>query len=386
MEEGTIVKWHKKVGDLVHAGDVVFEIATDKATVEHTALDDGYVRKILIEEGKKAKVNDIVALLTAEANSPIDLPTPKVVAQPQQAVAPAKTPTTPIKPTDEKRVFASPLARKIAAERGLNLEEIKGSGPRGRITSEDLSQTTTPQSSIPSYTLPAETPRGLYEEIAFTPMRKAIADKLTYAKTHIPHFYLSMELNVTKLVQTRAELKALEAPFTINDFIIKACAQALFNHPTVCSSFDEQKQMVRLHKDVDIAVAVTVPNGLITPILKNANVKSLSALSKEIKELAARAKEGKLRPEEYTGGAFTISNLGMYGIDTFHAIINPPQCAILAIGAVTKKPVVVNDAIIAQDMMTMTLSCDHRVVDGVAAAEFMKTLGKLLENPLLICC
>lgn len=407
MEEGTIAKWRKKEGDLVKAGEVVIEVATDKATVEHAALDAGYLRKIMIKEGESAIVNQPIAIFTEKKDESIEGyqpegEAPKKVAapvvakkaedktptpQPATAMAqPAFTPEPPLKgyvyssgSTDQ--VAASPLAKKIAKEKGIDLSTIKGSGPGHRIVSEDLDLG---QPDLPAtfsrHAKPTVAP-GTYEEEKLTPMRKAIAQRLQASKTFIPHFYVTTEVRAEKLLDARQQLKNIGHKISVNDFVIKACALALREHSEVNSGFNSANQTLIRFKTIDISVAVAIPDGLITPIIRHADFKNLGEISTEVKHLAGKAKEGKLERDEYAGGSFTVSNLGMFGISEFMAIINPPQAAILAIGAVEEKPVVADHTIVPGQVMKLTLSADHRVIDGAIAAKFLKTVQKYLENP-----
>lgn len=417
MDSGTIVKWLKKEGDSVEAGDVLMEVATDKATVEYQAIDSGWLRKILIKEGMEAVVNDPIAIFTEEKAESIEgyqVPAPakterqeekapqkeaESTAEPQPKVAragsvqqPAFVPEPPLENHQfefprqplEGKIPASPLAKKLAKEKGLDLTTIKGTGPHQRIMSRDLEKAQPARSvAFGRRDLPTEAP-GSYEEVPLSPMRKIIGQRLQESKSFIPHFYIRQEIRAEALVSIREQLLSGELKFTVNDFIIRACALALRQHPQVNSGFNSQNQTVVRFKTVDIAVAVGVEGGLITPILRHADYKSLGELSTEIKSLAQKAKEGALQPHEYKGGSFTISNLGMYGITDFQAILNPPQAAILAVGAIQDIPVISNGNIVPGKVMSLTLSVDHRVIDGVVAAMFIKTLKGFLENPSLL--
>jgi pyruvate dehydrogenase E2 component (dihydrolipoamide acetyltransferase) len=411
MEEGTIAKWRKKEGDFVKAGDVLFEVATDKATVEHSALDAGYLRKILVKEGGSAIVNQAVAIFTEKKEESIEGYKPEgaaaAVAAPV-ASAPtitAKTPTAAqpsssgalsepaFKPEAPLQGYefaqrasmahlpASPLAKKLAKEKGIDLTTVKGTGPGHRIVSRDLDLG---QPDLPvtfgRHEAP-QVPPGTFEEEALTPMRKTIASRLQASKTFIPHFYVSMEIRCEKLLDLREQLKTLGLRVSVNDLVIRASALALRQHPEINSGFDSGQQKIIRFKTVDISVAVAMPDGLITPIVRYADYKNVGEISAEVKMLAHKAKDGKLSREEYAGGSFTISNLGMYGVSDFIAVINPPQAAILAVSAVLDKPVVQDHQIIAGKLMTLTFSGDHRVVDGASAALFLKTLQRFLEQP-----
>jgi len=402
MEEGTIAKWHKKEGDKVNAGELLLEVATDKATVEYNALDEGFLRKILVPDGGHAVVNQPIALFTEKADEKVVEEKPSEVKKETAAPAPAKVavaaamkqpgfaPEPPLEkyafkfPTTSGKAPASPLAKKIAKEKGLDLTTVKGTGPGGRVTSRDLDLAQPDQVvNFSKREMPTVAP-GTYEELALTPMRKVIAERLQQAKSSIPHIYVRQEIDAGPLVEAYAQLKNGQVKVTFNDFIIRACALALREHPAANSGFDSTNQSIILFKTIDISVAVTVEGGLITPIIRHADYKNLGEISLEIKELAARARAGKLKPEEYKGGSFTISNMGMLGVSDFAAIINPPQAAILAIGGIEDCARVKNGAVAPGKRMNIILSADHRVLDGVDAAKFIKTIQKYLENPVLL--
>jgi pyruvate dehydrogenase E2 component (dihydrolipoamide acetyltransferase) len=373
MNDGMIVRWHKKEGDFVEAGDLLLEISTDKATIEYNALDPGFLRKIVAEEGKVIVVNEPLAIFTRSIEESIEAYAPQkatlVGATPQKKEEkPLPSPQKPME-VPHARPPASPLARHIAKEEGLDLGKIKGTGPRGRIMSRDLAGQKA-----------KEAPSG--KEEVLTPLRRVIAERMAYSKATIPHFYLLQEVQVDSLVQLKEESKKTGDNFTINDFILKACAIALSCHPDMNVGFDTDKNMLIRFGSIDIACAVTIPGGLITPIIKNADKKSLADISSEVKALALRAKEGKLAPEEYQGGSFTVSNLGMFGVTIFQAIINPPQGAILSIGSITERPVVKAGAVAAAKVIMLGLSCDHRAIDGAEGARFLATMKGYLENPV----
>ncbi len=420
MEEGTIAKWHKKEGDCVKAGEVLFEVATDKATVEHAALDSGYLRKILVKDGESAIVNQAVAIFTDKKDESIEGYQPEG-APPQKEVTlqipkltkstgiasqeaprapalassgsnfaqPAFKPEPPLQnyhfrqvtAATEAHMPASPLAKKLAKEKGIDLTTVKGSGPGRRIVSRDLDLG---QPDLPvtfgRHEAPPIAP-GSFEEEALTPMRKTIATRLQASKTFIPHFYISMEMRCEKLLDMREQLKTLGLRVSVNDLVMRATALALREHPEINSGFDSEQNKIIRYKTIDISVAVSIPDGLITPIIRHADYKNLGEISQEVKMLAHKAQEGKLGREEYVGGSFTISNLGMYGVSEFSAVINPPQAAILAVSAILDKPVVQEGHLIPGKLMTLTLSGDHRVIDGVAASLFLKTLQRFLEQP-----
>ncbi len=426
MEEGTVAKWHKKEGEHVEAGDLLIEVSTDKATVEHNALDAGWLRKIIINEGQEAIVNQPIAIFTEEKDESIEgyqpegdqpavpevSPAPNEVdrdegstqpqstkpsAAPQQQPrpsagalqSPAFAPEAPIqqKPTpaasvaSSERRIASPLARKLAKERGLDLSTVKGSGPGGRIMSRDLANAQ-PHATFAfgRRDLP-QLPSGTYKEEPLTPMRKVISQRLQESKTFIPHFYVQQTIDAEPLTQFRQQLLNLDLKVSFNDCIIRAAALALRQHSVVNSGFYAGNQTTLRYQTIDISVAVSLPDGLITPIIRYADFKNLGEIAAEMKTLAKKAREGKLEPQEYKGGSFTVSNLGMFGVTNFQAIINPPQAGILAISGINDVPVVKEGKVVPGKVMNLTLSVDHRVVDGVAAAEFLKTVQKLLENP-----
>ncbi|AZL60830.1 pyruvate dehydrogenase complex dihydrolipoamide acetyltransferase [Tabrizicola piscis] len=424
MEEGTLAKWLVKEGDAVKSGQILAEIETDKATMEFEAVDEGVVGKLLIAEGTAGvKVNTPIAVLLEDGED-----ASSAASQPSSAAPPPTPAKSEAKASDERpvaapapaaapvsggvRVFASPLARRIAAEKGLDLTSVKGSGPHGRIVRADVegakpvaaapvaavaaaapapaaAAAAKPAASMPTG-MAAETVLKMYadrqfEEIPLDGMRRTIAARLTEAKQTIPHFYLRREVRLDALMAFRETLnKQLEGrgvKLSVNDFIIKACAMALQAVPNANAVWAGDR-MLRL-KPSDVAVAVAVEGGLFTPVLRDADKKSLSALSAEMKDLAVRAKTKKLAPQEYQGGSFAISNLGMMGIENFDAVINPPHGSILAVGAGIKKPVVLADGTIGvATVMSMTLSVDHRVIDGALGAEFLKAIIEGLENPV----
>lgn len=419
MEEGTIVKWHKKEGELVKAGEVIFEVATDKATVEHSALDEGWLRKILVKEGESAILNQPLAIFTEKKEESIEgykpegelpkvsqpqLPSSKEEAPPTKETAPsppkvsgamqqpAFVPEPPLSkysflcPEGEitGRIAASPLAKKIAQERGIDLTTVRGTGPNGRIMSRDL-DLGQPAAVVTfgRHEIPSVVP-GTYEDMPLSPMRKVISQRLQESKTFIPHFYCAQEVLADKMVSLRAELVSVGLKVSFNDFIMRASALALREHPVINSGFNSVTNSIIRFKTIDISVAVSIEAGLITPIIRHADYKNLGQLSQEIKLLASRARQGKLSREEYVGGSFSLSNLGMYGITEFSAIINPPQAAILAVGGIEDRPVVKDQQIFPGKTLKVTLSADHRVIDGADAAKFLKTLQKFLENPSLL--
>lgn len=419
MEVGTIVKWHKAVGDHVAADELMLEIATDKATVEYMALDAGWLKKILVTEGQEVQVNQPIAIFTEEKNESIEgyqvpqsketqaaqenlaketAPTVETetqkTAQPVAAAAiqPTFTPEAPLvdyqfempSSTADKRTPASPLAKKLAREKGLDLSTVKGSGPNQRVMSRDLARAQHSGAAAFGHREIPQIAPGSYEEEPLSHIRKVISKRLQEAKSYIPHFYVQQTIDAAPLVAMREHLIAFDGKVSFNDCVVRACALALRHHPVINSGFNSANQTIIRFKTIDISVAVTVDGGLITPIIRHADFKNLGELSLEIRSLAKRARAAKLESHEYKGGSFTVSNLGMYGVTDFQAIINPPQAAILAVSGIHDTPVIKNGQVVAGKTMNMTLSADHRVIDGVAAAEFMKTLQKYLENPSIL--
>ncbi|MFT6649671.1 pyruvate dehydrogenase complex dihydrolipoamide acetyltransferase [Pseudophaeobacter arcticus] len=422
MEEGTLAKWLVKEGDTVSSGDLIAEIETDKATMEFEAVDEGVVGKILIAEGSEGvKVNTPIAILLEEGESADDITT--AAAQPEAAAAAdagaaaasgggSDAPAAPATPApaaaaaDGSRIFASPLARRIAADKGLDLSALSGSGPRGRIVKADVENASAaaPQAAAkpvaaapaPAAAAPAGPSADMvakmyetrsFEEVKLDGMRKTIAARLTEAKQTVPHFYLRRDIQLDALLKFRAQLnKQLETrgvKLSVNDFIIKAVALALQAVPDANAVWAGDR--VLKMKASDVAVAVAIEGGLFTPVLQDSELKSLSALSAEMKDLAARARDRKLAPHEYQGGSFAISNLGMFGIDNFDAIVNPPHAGILAVGAGSKKPVVGADGELkVATVMSVTMSVDHRVIDGALGAQLLQAIVENLENPMVM--
>ncbi|MFO0197576.1 MAG: pyruvate dehydrogenase complex dihydrolipoamide acetyltransferase [Alphaproteobacteria bacterium] len=411
MTEGNLARWLKQEGDRIKAGDVIAEIETNKATMEVEAVDEGILGRILVPAGTQGvKVNDVIAVLVeageavpaagaAPKAAPAALPAPAApapVAAMPAAAAPAPAPSS------GDRVFASPLARRMAAQAGLDIGQIAGSGPNGRIVKADvdaaLSRGPAPVAAAAApiaAPAPAAAPRPAapvtitapHTAVPNSSIRKVIARRLAESKATIPHFYVSTDVEIDALLKIRADLNARspkDGPgaykLSVNDLVIKATAVTLRRYPNVNAMWTEDA-ILQLH-DVDISVAVSIPDGLITPIVKGADIKGLAAISNEMKDLAARAKTGKLKPEEFQGGGFSISNMGMYGVKDFAAIINPPQAGILAVSAGEQRPVVKNGALAIATVMTLTLSVDHRVIDGALAAEFLQALKRNIEDPL----
>jgi len=419
MTEGNLAKWLKAEGDSVESGDVIAEIETDKATMEVESVDDGVIGKILVPAGTEGvKVNELIAVLLEDGESENDINS--VISNAQSA---EKSPNTegdsssqapqndssnkeeeakPMQPapqqiqSSDNRIYASPLARRIANDKGIDLDNLKGSGPRGRIVKADVEgfngTSVTPQTRTAN---DAPQPIGdqkvnefgmVYSEIPNNNIKKITAKRLQESKATVPHFYLTIECQIDELMRTRkimneqgAKLKEGGYKLSVNDFIVKACANALKAYPAANVSWSDDA--VRQYISSDISVAVSTPNGLMTPIVKQAEGKGLKDISVEVKDLAGRARDGKLQPEEFMGGTFTVSNLGMFGIKTFDAIINPPQACILAVGAGEKKPYVDGSDVKIGTFMTCTLSVDHRAVDGAVGAEYLQVLKSYIENP-----
>ena len=429
MEKGNLAKWLKKEGDKVKSGDVIAEIETDKATMEVEAVDEGTIAKILVPEGTQdVAVNDVIAVLAGDGEDvkaagagaasapPKAAPAPQApaAAKPLPAPTPAKTPTPPAaapapqatpasQSNGHARIFSSPLARRLAREAGIELARINGSGPHGRVIARDVEEAKSGKGLKAPAGAPAIAPSmsdkqiralfedGSYEVIPHDGMRRTIAQRLTASVQTVPHFYLTMDCDIGKLLAAREEINAA-APkdkekkpaykLSVNDFVIKAMAIALQRIPNTNVSWTEGGMLK--HKHSDIGVAVAMPGGLITPIIRKAETKSLSTISGEMKDFAARARARKLKPEEYQGGTTAVSNLGMYGIKDFTAVINPPHATILAVGTSEERAVVRNGKIEAAHIMSVTLSCDHRAVDGALGAELIGAFKMLIENPVMM--
>ena len=404
MEEGTLARWLVKEGDMVKSGDILAEIETDKATMEFEAVDEGTISQILVAEGTDGvKVGTIIAMIAGEDEAATPAPAPKPVAKPA-AAAPAKAATAPVaapaatpapqpapKPATSDRVIASPLAKRIAEQKGIDLTGMQGSGPNGRIVKADL-EGSAPQAQAATATAPLVTAAPIqlgdiqtpHEVVKLSNMRKTIARRLSEAKQTIPHIYLTIDVQLDALLKLRTELNASLASrgikLSVNDMLIKALGLALVQVPKCNVSFAGDQLI--MYQRADISVAVSIPNGLITPIITGAEGKAISAISTEMGELAARAKDGKLQPHEYQGGTASLSNMGMYGIKQFDAVINPPQSMIMAIGAGEKRPFVVNDSLQIATIMSATGSFDHRAIDGADGAQLMQAFRDLCEKPL----
>lgn len=416
MEEGAVARWHKKEGEFVKAGELLVEIATDKATVEHTALDEGWLRRQLAQPGQSIRVNQPIAVMSAVKDENIDNYQPEAielnfpqteqreelleVAKPPSdkkqtmtqvaMAAPVHIPEPPLQhyehpyPSEApaERILASPLAKQMAKKMGLDLRTVKGSGPGGRITTHDLEKAQ-PEGIVTFGRVEApHVNPGSFKEIPLSPMRKAIARRLQESKSYIPHFYVKQIIHVDHLVALRDQLLNLGLKVSYNDLVIRGAALALRQHPRVNVGFHSLNQSLIQYETVDISIAVNLEDGLITPIIRHADFKNVGQIAAEIKVLAQRAREGSLKEHEYKGGSFCVSNLGMYGITEFTAVINPPQAAILAVGAIEQRPIIKNDAVVPGQTMSVTLSADHRVIDGALAAQFLKTLQHILENPV----
>jgi pyruvate dehydrogenase E2 component (dihydrolipoamide acetyltransferase) len=404
MTEGNLLKWHKKEGDPVSAGDMLAEIETDKATMEVEAVDEGVLGKILVPEGQEGvKVNSVIALLLEEGEDEAVLETyisrssddkadvsnkggkelsESIASQSIQSETKADSETRESLDEKSERIFVTPLARRIANEKNIDLSCVSGSGPRGRIVRADIENFSL--SSSQQKISPGSFGHTRYRDVPVSSMRKAIAKRLSESKQTVPHFYLSVDVEIDILLQTRKQLNdALESEkITVNDFVIKAVAQALQEIPEANASW--MGETIRYYDNSDISVAVALEDGLITPIVKAANQKSLRQISVEVKELVAKAKDGSLKPDEFQGGTFSVSNLGMFGIESFQAIVNPPQGCILAVGSGVQRPLIKGGEITKATIMNCTLSVDHRVIDGKIGALFLGSLKKYLETPLLM--
>ncbi|MGO9359116.1 MAG: pyruvate dehydrogenase complex dihydrolipoamide acetyltransferase [Xanthobacteraceae bacterium] len=427
MEKGNLTKWLKKEGDKVKSGDVIAEIETDKATMEVEAVDEGTIARIVVPEGTAdVPVNDVIAVLAGEgedvksagASALASKEAPKDAAKPaappaapapaaaaaasSSAAAPAAAPAS----SGPQRLFSSPLARRLAKDFGIDLSAVQGSGPHGRIVARDVEAAKSgkglkPAAAATGAAAPAAGPtdqqiralfaEGSYEAVPHDTMRKVIAQRLTVAKRDIPHYYLTADCDITRLVAAREDINAA-APKTkdgkpayklsVNDFVIKALALALQRVPDTNVTWTDGA-MLR-HKGSDVSVAVSIPSGLITPVIRNAHAKSVSVISAEMKDMAARARARKLKPDEYQGGTSSVSNLGMYGIKDFTAVINPPQSTILAVGMGEERAVVRHGKIEIATIMSVTLSCDHRAIDGALGAELVAAFRTLIENPIMM--
>jgi pyruvate dehydrogenase E2 component (dihydrolipoamide acetyltransferase) len=407
MTEGVVAKWHKNIGDMVKSGDLVAEIETDKATMEFESYQEGVLLYKGVEEGKSAPVDGILAifgkagedyksLLETESSKPAATPNPAPIAAPVVASTPAPTPvvTAPTaKPVaapvpvmaanDDSRVKASPLAKRLAMEKGIDLSRIPGSGDGGRVVKRDVDWFKPGMTPTMGRVVSSGITSESFEETPVSQMRKTIARRLSESKFTAPHFYLTMDICMDRCADARESINAVAGlKISFNDMVIKAAAAALRQHPKINSSWLEDR--IRTNHHINIGVAVAVDEGLLVPVVRYADTKSLSEINAEVKTYAAKAKDKKLQPADWEGNTFTISNLGMFGIDEFTAIINPPDACILAVGGIRETPVLRNGQLMNTSMMKVTLSCDHRVVDGVTGSKFLQTLKGLLENPVIL--
>ena len=415
MEEGVLVSWLVEEGATVEAGDVIANVETDKATMDLEVYDDGVLLKRVIAEGAAVPIGALIAVLGKQGEDPgpilakYDGSVPAAAASPaaveEVAEAPVAAPEAIAAPVSDERVKSSPLARKMAEDHGLSLSTISGTGPEGRIVRRDIeavlggasTRVSTPAAAPPvpvpvatpvAAPAPAKIPDGAtYEAIRLSQMRKTISRRLAESKFTAPHFYLKVTVDMDKAAAMRAELNERAvaqqmAKVSFNDLVTKACARALTQHPYVNGSYMEAEGEIRLHQEVHVAVAVAVDEGLVTPVIRHADRKGLSQIAEETRALATKARDKALQPEDYAGSTFTTSNLGMFGIDEFSAIINPPNAAILAIGAIREVPVVRDGALATGKRMTISLSCDHRIVDGAVGAAFLNAVQGYLEDPL----
>jgi pyruvate dehydrogenase E2 component (dihydrolipoamide acetyltransferase) len=424
MEEGQVVKWHKAEGDPVKQGEVLADVETDKATMELTARGEGVLAKVFAGEGETVPVGQVIAIIAAKGEDvaalvkeaggngkeapakeeappkqkeepkrqapPSEAPSKRPATKAEEAPAPVATAATP----EGGRVKASPLARRLAEEVGLDLRAVEGSGPAGRVIKRDVEAAAAAAAEAPAKRAPAGAPVPVwsgvaeegFEEIKVSQMRKTIAKRLVESIGPVPHFFLTIDVDMERTLAARERVNALLEKtgdkVSVNDFILKATAAALRRHPECNAQW--HGDAIRRFKHVHVGVAVAVEDGLITPVIKHADLKGLAQISREVKELAGRAREKKLKPEEYTGATFSVSNLGMFGIHEFTAIINPPEAGILAVGRTEELPVVMNGQIVIRPRMRVTMSCDHRVIDGATGAKFLQTLQGMLEEPAAV--
>ena len=390
MEEGIISRWLKKVGDQVNSGDILAEVETDKATMELESYDDGILLHIGVKNGESVPVNDVIAIIGEKGENIKEILKEEEAKEEETKEKEAKEEETITIPeiddiSKDKRLKASPLAKKIAEEKGINLTNIKGSGDGGRIIKKDIEENTEIISSQNSTNiiLPETIEEESFDEVPISQMRKIISKRLSESKFSSPHFYITMEINMDNCIEGRKKInETSEVKISFNDIIIKATAAALRKHPMINSSYLEDK--LRTNHHIHIGVAVAVKDGLLVPIIKFADNKSLSHISLEVKNLANKAKNKNLQPSDWEGNTFTISNLGMFGIDEFTAIINPNDSCILAVGGIKNTPIIKNGEIVPGNLMKVTLSCDHRIVDGAMGSAFLQTLKELIEDPIKI--
>jgi pyruvate dehydrogenase E2 component (dihydrolipoamide acetyltransferase) len=387
MTEGTVAEWHKKVGDTVKSGELLAEIETDKATMEFESYQDGVLLHIGVNKGQSAPVDSILAVfgkqgedisaILSGGNAPVPAVAPVTEVKPEPQSIPVAT--NAAKPIADGRVKASPLAKRLASDKGIDLNEIHGSGDGGRIVRRDIEQYSPSARSATTVSVGQES----YHEEQVSQMRKTIARRLSESLFSAPHFYLTMEIDMDNAIAARKAInEKSESKISFNDMVIKSAAAALKRHPKVNASWREQ--VIRYNEHVHIGVAVAVDEGLLVPVIRFADSKGLAQIGAEVKDLADKAKSKKLQPQDWEGNTFTISNLGMFGIEEFTAIINPPDACILAVGAIRQVPVIKNNEVVPGNMMKVTLSCDHRVVDGATGAAFLQTLKANLESPVLM--
>ncbi|MEX1189376.1 MAG: pyruvate dehydrogenase complex dihydrolipoamide acetyltransferase [Bacteroidia bacterium] len=407
MEEGVVAKWHKKVGDQVKSGDLLAEIETDKATMDFESFQDGVLLYIGVEEGKAAPVESVLAILGNKGEDYKSLlegaksessekkeekaPEPKEssASASESSVSSSESPASSSQPiaqssssAEDSRLKASPLAKRLASEKGIDIQQVSGSGDGGRIVKKDV-ENFVPGTSAASAPVFVPSGQESFTETPVSQMRKTIAKRLSESKFTAPHFYLTVEIDMDNAIASRTAINASgEVKISYNDFVLKASAMALRKHPKINSAWMGDK--IRTNQHIHIGVAISVEEGLLVPVVRFADQKGLHQISVEVKEYAGKAKAKKLQPSDWEGNTFTISNLGMFDIDEFTAIINTPDACILAVGSIQQKPVVKNGAVVPGNIMKVTLSCDHRVVDGVAGAEFLKTLKSYLENPVMM--
>jgi len=405
MTEGVVAKWHKKIGDPVKSGDVVAEIETDKATMEFESYQDGILLYQGVEEGKSAPVNGVLAifgakgedykaLLAEEAKNSVkeaavEAPAqkkevkPEAKAEVQVENKPAPAAVSSSQASTDSRIKASPLAKRLAGEKGIDISKVMGSGGQGRVVKRDIDWFKPGSFVANSGFSTGAVTKESFDEVSVSQMRKTIAKRLGESKFTAPHFYLTMEIDMQQAVSARESINAVTgSKISFNDLVLKAVAVSLRQHPKVNSSWLGDR--IRTNHHIHIGVAVSVEEGLLVPVVRFADSKTLRTINAEVKEFVQKAKDKKLQPSDWEGNTFTISNLGMFGIDEFTAIINPPDACILAVGGIIEKPVVKNGQVVASQIMKVTLSCDHRVVDGVAGSEFLRTLKGLLENPVVL--
>jgi pyruvate dehydrogenase E2 component (dihydrolipoamide acetyltransferase) len=404
MVEGTIVAWHKKVGDTVKSGELLAEVATDKATMEMESYEDGTLLHIEVKEGEAVQIDGLIAIIGAKGTDvtpiinayknggkPSAAPATKEAAKSETASAPSSAPATHGSASSDDRSKVSPLARKIASDKGIDIKQVKGSGDHGRIVKRDIenfkaSDTAAPaakSASAPAVSLPSVVGEESFTEVPVSQMRKVIVKRLSESLFTAPHFYITMEINMDKAIEARVSINEVAtAKVSFNDMVIRATAAAIRKNPMVNASWQGDK--IRINNHIHIGVAIAIEDGLVVPVVRFADSKSLSHISLEVKELGAKAKSKKIQPADMSGNTFTISNLGMFGVDEFTSIINSPDACILSVGGIKQTPIVKNGLIVVGNIMKVTLACDHRVVDGAIGSAFLQTLKSYLEDPVRI--